>query len=66
MNWKLKENIRLNKVCSTCLYGTHLTGSKEVELCTKDMEIEDSWEYRDPELSPRIKTCLEWTKEKND
>lgn len=54
MNWKLKENIRLNKICSTCKHGTCLVHNKSVELCFKDDGECPST------LAPRIRTCLEW------
>lgn len=57
MNWKLKENLRLNKTCSTCECGTTLASDTSIPLCFKEGgEI--------PDLGPRIKTCLEWRGEK--
>lgn len=52
MHWKLKENIRLNKVCSTCGHGSFIMSNKKIELCLKEESIDM------PELAPRIKTCL--------
>ena len=57
MNWKLKENIRLNKVCDTCYHGTSFTGKEEITLCIMDLDCADGYF---PKLIPRIKTCLEW------
>ncbi len=59
MNWKLKENVRMNKVCSTCMYGSRLMADESVELCLKDIDTGDDDTYS-PKLSPRIKTCLDY------
>jgi len=65
MNWKLKENVRLNKVCSTCIHGSHLMSNESVELCLKDMDT-DNDDTMMPALSPRIKTCLNYESEESD
>lgn len=62
MDYKLRENIRLNKVCSTCEYGSCLSSNESVELCLKDMGCDDD---SSPILAPRIKTCLEYKSEEN-
>lgn len=56
MHWKLKENIRLNKVCSTCEFGSCMSHNHAHELCLKDMDEEECM----PANAPRIKTCLDW------
>lgn len=64
MNWKFKENIRLNKACSTCYYGTKINRSDiDIDICTYKI-LENNYEH--PETSPRIKTCLKWTSKRGD
>ena len=58
LDWKLQENIRNNKVCSTCYYGGTLSDSSETSLCIYDFYNNHSIEH--PDLIPRIKTCLKW------
>lgn len=41
MNYKLKENMRLNKVCSICIHGSHLMSNESVELCLKDIDTDN-------------------------
>jgi len=68
MNWKLKENIRLNKTCSTCRFGTVMTHDNTFELCMYDMEhtsdvvneIDELEISHQPSVAPRIKTCEKW------
>ena len=55
MDWKLKENIRLNKVCSTCEDGSFLFSDRSVKLCLKDKSTTV------PQLAPKIKTCLSYS-----
>ncbi len=53
MDWKLKENIRLDKICDTCLYGTSFTGKTDITLCLFEM-------IEMPDITPRIRTCNNW------
>jgi len=62
MHWKLKENIRLNKICSTCKHGSSIINHKEIELCCKDEEGGECPMI----LAPKIRTCLEWIEWKKD
>ena len=63
VHWKLHENIRLNKTCKTCIYGTEASKNyiKEyLPLCTiveKDEAINDDWF---PSICPKILTCINW------
>ena len=57
LHWKLLENCRLNKNCMTCKYGTKLTGSNEVSLCSYD--VYNNNEHH-PSVIPEIKTCFKW------
>jgi len=59
MHWKLRENIRLDKVCSTCKHGTCLTKNENIGLCFKNEEECPT------KLAPRIRTCFEWIEYKD-
>jgi hypothetical protein len=52
LNWKLKENLRLNKTCQTCFYGC-----EETSFCTQNMYALNEHE---PKLQSSINTCSEW------
>ena len=69
MHWKLKENIRLGKICSSCRYGSYLNTitnqyakNPDFGLCCKNMGcLENDWEGDDdPDIAPRIRTCRDW------
>ena len=60
LHWKLKENIRENRICSTCYYGTSLSGCDDFALCLYDFEHNGD---HHPSPSPSIKTCFKYKPE---
>ncbi len=53
IDWKLEQNIRENKVCNTCQYGTSFADKDEVIFCLYNIDVH-------PDDIPGIKTCLKW------
>ncbi len=51
--WQLKENIRLGKTCSTCVYGSISVSTYELPMCMYDAVVPQV-------IVPRINTCFNW------